>query len=221
MEDTEGRLAQELYAESLQFSKLELSSNHADDEHQDKLKACDDGDNSNLDDSPWYDSDDELHTEWQKRRDEIMTNEFHTIGYREGLMAAKETSAQEGFNIGFKQSVHAGYRWGVVRGVASAFAHLPDQLKEKLVEKLEKRNEFQGLYHSVQSLTTTDSLKLFHEDIIAQEASEQNVHVDVSCNTVSLQEKTSHNSPLVKYREQLESLISDSPAIDSHLPEPK
>jgi hypothetical protein len=90
-----------------------------------------------------------------------------------------------------------------------------------LVEKLEKRNEFQGLYQSVQSLSTTDALRLFHEDIKSQEASEQSEDVDVSCNAVSLQERTSHDSPLVKYRAQLESLISDSPAIDSHLPEPK
>lgn len=34
----EGKLAEELYAESLQFSKLELSSNHADDQ-EDKLKG--------------------------------------------------------------------------------------------------------------------------------------------------------------------------------------
>ncbi|KAK2435336.1 Essential protein Yae1, N-terminal [Trifolium repens] len=211
----EGKLAEELYAESLQLSNLELSSNHANNQGDD-LTDCDDGDNLNLDDSEWYISDDEKDRELQRSRDE-----FHTTGYREGLIAAKEASAQEGFNIGFKQSVHAGYRWGVVRGVASAFAHLPDQLKEKLVEKLEKRSEFQGLYQSVQSLSTTDALRLFHEDITAQEASEQSEHVDVSCSKIGFQEKTSHNSPLVKYRGQLESLICDSPAIDSHLPEPK
>lgn len=207
----EGKLAEELYAESLKVSKLELSSNLADD-HGDKLNDCGD-------DSFWDDSDDkvsDLDREWQRRRDQ-----FHTSGYREGLIAAKEASAQEGFNIGFKQSVRAGYSWGVVRGASSAFANLPDQLKEKLVETLEKRNEFQGLYESVQSLSTTDALRLFHEDYKAQEALEQNEHGDVSCDTVSLQQQTSHNSPLIKYRGQLESLISDSPAIDSHLPEPK
>ncbi|CAI8583703.1 unnamed protein product [Vicia faba] len=218
----EGKIAQELYAESLQFSKLELNSNRADDDHGDKLKDCD-GDNLNLDDSLWDDSDDDnvnkssdLDREWQRRRDQ-----FHTIGYREGLIAAKEASAQEGFNIGFKQSAHAGYSWGVVRGVVSAFAHLPNELKEKLVESLEKRNEFQELYESVQSLSTTDALRLFHEDFKAQEASEQNEHAGVSGHAVSLHEQISHNSPLTNYRAQLESLICDTPAIDSHLPEPK
>ncbi|KAJ6702904.1 PROTEIN YAE1-like protein [Salix viminalis] len=41
-----------------------------------------------------------------RRRDQ-----FHTIGYRDGLMAGREASA------GFKQSVLVGHNWGVVRGV--------------------------------------------------------------------------------------------------------
>lgn len=44
----------------------------------------------------------------------IMINQ---IGYRDGLMAGKEASAQEGFNIGFGESVFVGYKWGLVRGV--------------------------------------------------------------------------------------------------------
>ena len=39
------------------------------------------------------------------------------IGYRDGLIAGKEASAQQGFNIGFKQSVCVGYNWGLARGV--------------------------------------------------------------------------------------------------------
>lgn len=42
---------------------------------------------------------------------------IYQIGYRDGLIAGKEASAQEGFNIGFKQSVLTGYNWGLVRGV--------------------------------------------------------------------------------------------------------
>ncbi|CAN6457952.1 unnamed protein product [Victoria cruziana] len=56
----------------------------------------------------------ELDREWNRRR-----NQFHTIGYRDGLMAGKEASAQEGFNAGFKESVMAGYNWGLVRGITS------------------------------------------------------------------------------------------------------
>jgi hypothetical protein len=38
------------------------------------LSDCDDGDNSYLDDSQWYDSDDDKDREWQRSRDE-----FHTV----------------------------------------------------------------------------------------------------------------------------------------------
>lgn len=39
------------------------------------------------------------------------------MGYRDGISAGKEASAQEGFNIGFKQSAGDGYKWGIVRGI--------------------------------------------------------------------------------------------------------
>lgn len=39
------------------------------------------------------------------------------IGYRDGVIAGKEAAAQEGFNIGFKESVLNGYNWGLVRGI--------------------------------------------------------------------------------------------------------
>ncbi|KAI4333028.1 hypothetical protein L6164_017885 [Bauhinia variegata] len=66
-----------------------------------------------------------------------MTN---SMGYRDGLIAGKEASAQEGFKIGFKQSVLTGYSFGLVRGIARAFAHLPEEMKEKRVETQEKRD---------------------------------------------------------------------------------
>ncbi|KAL2328994.1 hypothetical protein Fmac_022421 [Flemingia macrophylla] len=212
----EGRLGEELYGESLHLSKLELTSTSADN-NENMPKDCD-GDNLSL----WDDSDDKLDSssdldrEWQRRHEQ-----FHTIGYRDGLIEGKEASAQEGFNNGFKQSVLDGYSWGVVRGVTSAFSHLPHQLKERLVETQEKRNEFQGLYESVHSLSTTDALKLFSEEINAQEALKQSKHLEVSHHTTGLPGQPSHGSQLRNYHGQLESLIRDSPAIDIHLPEPK
>ena len=83
-------------------------------------------------------------------------------------------------------------------------------MKERLIETEEKRNEFQGLYESVHSLSTADALGLFSEEIKAQEALEHSEHSEVS-----------YGSQLRNYRGQLESLISDSPAIDIHLPQPK
>ncbi|RDY01326.1 hypothetical protein CR513_15370, partial [Mucuna pruriens] len=215
----EGRLAEELYAESLQLSKLELTSTSAGDK-ENKSNDCDDDDLS-----LWDGSDDKLESssdldrEWQRRHDQFHT--FYNIGYRDGLIAGKEASAQEGFNIGFKQSILAGYSWGVVRGVTSALSHLPHQLKERLIETQEKRNKFQGLYESVHSLSTTDALKLFSEEIKEQETLEQSEQSDVSHHTAGLQEQPSHCSQLRNYRGQLESLVRDSPAIDIHLLEPK
>ncbi|XP_020215066.1 uncharacterized protein LOC109799006 [Cajanus cajan] len=212
----EGKLAEELYGESLQLSKLELTSSSA--ENNEKMANDYDGDDLSL----WDDSDDKLDSssdlerEWQRRHEQ-----FHTIGYRDGLIAGKEASAQEGFNIGFKQSVLDGYSWGVVRGVTSAFSHLPHQLKEMLIETQEKRNEFQGLYESVHSLSTTDALKLFSEEIKEQEALKQSEHLEVSHHTARLPEQPSHGSQLRNYHGQLESLLHDSPAIGIHLSEPK
>uniref|UniRef100_A0A6N2M916 Essential protein Yae1 N-terminal domain-containing protein n=1 Tax=Salix viminalis TaxID=40686 RepID=A0A6N2M916_SALVM len=105
----EGSIAKELYSESLQLSvsSAELVS-----------KPITSGDLQD-DDGPLWDVSDEeldresdLDREWKRRHDQ-----FHTIGYRDGVISGKEASAQEGFNIGFKQSVLAGYNWGVVRGV--------------------------------------------------------------------------------------------------------
>ncbi|KAM3323596.1 hypothetical protein P3S67_004747 [Capsicum chacoense] len=98
----------------------------------------------------------EIGREWQRRHDQ-----FHTIGYRDGLMAGKEASAQEGFNVGFRDSVYVGYNWGLVRGITSAFASLPDGLKERMVNTKEIQNKFQHLYESVQSRLTVKMLKVF------------------------------------------------------------
>ncbi|XP_047161544.1 uncharacterized protein LOC124831568 [Vigna umbellata] len=209
----EGRFAEELYAESLDLSKLELMSTIAVDE-KDKLNDRGGGDDLSF----WDDSDDKLDSsldldrEWQRRHDQ-----FHTIGYRDGLIAGKEASAQEGFNFGFKQSVIDGYSWGVVRGVTSAFSHLPLQLKERLIPTQEKRNEFQGLYKSVHSLSTPDALGLFSEEMKAREAFEDSEQSEVSHDTAGLQEQSSYGSQLRNYRGQLQSLIGESLAVGIHL----
>ncbi|KMZ74380.1 hypothetical protein ZOSMA_12G00650 [Zostera marina] len=72
-----------------------------------------------FDDNDWYEESvshpfnmSVLHRESEKRN-----IKFHTIGYRDGLIAGKEASAQEAFNVGFKESVVVGYKFGLVRGV--------------------------------------------------------------------------------------------------------
>ena len=45
----------------------------------------------------------------------ILDNNF--VGHRDDIIAGKEASAQEGFNIGYKQSALFGCRWGLVKGI--------------------------------------------------------------------------------------------------------
>lgn len=208
----EGSFAKELYSESLQLSKLELDPPST-------TNCCDGGDLMDGDDgSLWGGSDEEfdietdLDREWQRRRDQ-----FHTIGYRDGLLAGKEASAQEGFNMGFKESFHSGYNWGLVRGVTSALVCLPNELKEMLVETQEKRNKFQSLYESVHSLSTTDALKLFHDDILTKKAVEQSEHAEAGSNVTGLQNQSSDRSRLENHFGELESIILETPAIQVHL----
>ncbi|KAK8614526.1 hypothetical protein V6N13_068326 [Hibiscus sabdariffa] len=151
------------------------------------------------DGSLWDSSDEELDKtsdldrEWQRRHDR-----FHTIGYRDGLIAGKEASAQEGFNIGFKQSVPIGYNWGITRGVTSALACVPDDSRERLIETQEKRDKFWELYGCVNSVSASNALELFHDDILTKKAGV---------------EQSSNPASLGRYTAKLQSLILDSPEI--------
>ncbi|KAJ4837499.1 ATP-dependent 6-phosphofructokinase 4, chloroplastic [Turnera subulata] len=207
----EGRIAKELYSEAL------LSANAAELGHEPSLN----GDLRDEDDgSLWGGSDEEfdnkpsdLDREWQKRREQ-----FHTVGYRDGLIAGKEASAQEGFNVGFKQSVVGGYNWGLVRGVTSALACLPDDLKEKLIKTQEERNQFQGLYESVHSISTTDALKLFHDDMMTKKEATPSVDTMAGSSSKEGTGKESSDCSLVgNYVGELQSLLLQCPDIKSHL----
>ncbi|XP_022764941.1 uncharacterized protein YAE1-like [Durio zibethinus] len=204
----DNKLAQELYSESLQLSNLHLG-------HSSTANGFNEADIQAEDGSLWGDSDDELDKasdldrEWQRRHDQ-----FHTIGYRDGLIAGKEASAQQGFNIGFKQSVSIGYNWGLARGVTSTLACLPDELRERLIETQEKRDKFRELYESMNSLSTTDALKLFHDDILTKEAMEQREPAEASVG--ASQEQSSNSCSLGAYTAELQSLLLDSPEINVH-----
>ena len=99
------------------------------------------GDDAAADDDLWDDaSDSEGHSsvldrEWTHRQSQFLKVcndfDFHDIrehlkvrlllslqmGYRDGITEGQKDAAQEGFNIGFSQSVHVGYKWGLVRGI--------------------------------------------------------------------------------------------------------
>ncbi|MFS7973637.1 putative essential protein Yae1 [Helianthus anomalus] len=136
----------------------------------------------------------DLDREWQRRK-----NQFHTIGYRDGLLAGKEASAQQGFNIGFKESVLVGFNLGLVRGVTGALNCLPGELSEKIIESSETRKKFHQLYESVNNLSTTDALKAFGDDLSKREV-KQDGQTDCSV--------------LDSCYRQLQSLVAESPAIE-------
>ncbi|KAG2668818.1 hypothetical protein I3760_14G007800 [Carya illinoinensis] len=209
----EGNLAEELYSESLNLSKTDLNSSSTAVSKEDFL-----GDDLQDGDGPIWDSSgdelndsSELDREWQRRRDQ-----HHTHGYREGITAGKEASAQGGFNIGFKQSVLVGYNWGVVRGVTSALSFLPDELKERLIGTQEKRNEFRDLYESVHSLSTADALRMFNDDLTAKKALEQRETAEVSSHLAGPQEQSLGSGRLDNYMGELQLLLPDSPALRVH-----
>lgn len=98
-------------------------------------------------------------------------------------------------------------------------ASLPDDLKEKLVGIEENRSKFQSLYESVNSLSTADALRLFHNDIMAQHTKEECVDANTSSQTIDLLKQNSDNSRLGKFYGELQALLPTSPALNLHLHE--
>ncbi|XP_057496249.1 protein yae1 [Actinidia eriantha] len=207
--------ADELYSETLKLSNGESATSSANQELHDlydpKLDNLSHDDGSLWGSSPEEQNNlSDLDREWNKRHDQ-----FHTIGYRDGLIAGKEASAQEGFNMGFKESVLVGYNWGLVRGVTSALTFLPDGLREKLIKTQEERQKFQSLYEAVHSLSTSDAMKLFHDSIMTKRSVEQSESTEASSEVEGLQDQSTNL--LQNYSEELKSLIIKSPAVEVNL----
>jgi hypothetical protein len=102
----------------------------------------------------------ELDQEWQARQ-----SQFHTLGYRDGVEAGKNSSVQEGFNLGYAEAAVAGFNWGVARGLASAFAALPASVKETLICEGGARGRLEALEASIRSYSSTDALRSFYRDL--------------------------------------------------------
>ncbi|KAL8500931.1 hypothetical protein ACS0TY_020500 [Phlomoides rotata] len=211
--ELQGSIARELYSEILQSSSVELDGGLTAAQEDGDLHESDPGDS-------WYDDEpsveqlkkeSDMDREWKRRH-----NQFHTIGYRDGVIAGKEAAAQEGFNIGFKESVLNGYNWGLVRGICSAMACLPGGLKEKLVEVEETRNKFQSLHESVQSLSTTDALKLFYEDQ-KRKSLNQMESAKPSSTVTDHNDQSPGTNLLENYIQQLQLILKESPGIEGHL----
>ncbi|CAN6337814.1 unnamed protein product [Urochloa humidicola] len=153
------------------------------------------------DDDIWDDASDSpghasnLDREWIHRQ-----NQFHKMGYRDGITEGQKDSAQEGFNVGFRQSVNAGYKWGLVRGITSALASLPDSLKEKLVPDAQCRRKLQDVQCSVQEILADDALQMFHESICqSSHLTESNRIKSISNDLVVVL----HECPDIKVSEEL------------------
>lgn len=101
--------------------------------------------------------------------------------------------------------------------LCSAFAALPNELKEMLVETQENRNKFQSLYTSVHSLSTNNVLRLYHDDIMASKAVGHSDNAESSSNVVGLQEQSSGCSHLENHIVELQSLLLETPAVQVHL----
>ena len=95
----------------------------------------------------------------------------------------------------------------------SALVCLLNELKEMLIEIQEKPNKFQNLYESMHSLSTTDALKLFHDDILTEKAVEQSEHAEAGSNVTGLKNQSSDRSCLENHFGELESIILETPAI--------
>ncbi|KAL0429196.1 UNVERIFIED_CONTAM: hypothetical protein Sradi_0545600 [Sesamum radiatum] len=92
-------------------------------------------------------------------------------------------------------------------------ACLPSGLEEKLVERAEARNKFKCLHESVQSLSTTDALKLFYEDQKRKLANQKD-GAEPSSTTTELDHQNPDVSVLKAYCEQLHSLLSEAPLVE-------
>lgn len=83
---------------------------------------------------------------------------------------------------------------------------LPNELKERLVETEEKRNKLKQLHESVHSLSTSDALKLFHEEHTRTSAMQhENSNTDIT--------QISDVVVLINYYKELQSFISETPAM--------
>ncbi|KAK4713437.1 hypothetical protein R3W88_019344 [Solanum pinnatisectum] len=111
-------------------------------------------------------------------------------------MAGKEASVQEGFNVGFTDSVYVGYNWGLVRGITRK-------------NTKEIQNKFQHLHESVHSRSTVEMLKVFHDNLTKK--SEESAKNDNSNSCLAdSSDLNSNESLLENYEKELQSLIDES-----------
>ncbi|KAK9130431.1 hypothetical protein Sjap_010918 [Stephania japonica] len=161
-------------------------------------------------DELWDDDASDLDREWHKRHDQ-----FHKIGYRDGIIAGKEASAEEGFNNGFKQFVLVGYKWGLVRGVTSVLSCLPTGLEEKLAETVETKDKLQNLRESVCAISTKDAFQIFYDEILGSESSKQCQDFEGNSNISGEQSAVPSCNQMGRHIQEFE-LLMESSAVRLH-----
>ncbi|KAF8112889.1 hypothetical protein N665_0059s0027 [Sinapis alba] len=203
-EDGKSNFAKELYGESLQLSKPESSLGL--------------GNLANVDESFYGSSDEEPSEAYSMNKDtENRREKFHTLGYRDGISAGQEAAAQEGYNVGYKESVLAGYKFGIVRGVSSALAFLPDELREKLIDEQETRDKFKKLHGSLHDLSTDTALKLFYGALTTKQGKEKSGEEGPGSSLGSSGSGVAATNDLGSYVTDLSSLLDKSPKIEVRL----
>ncbi|XP_010478881.1 PREDICTED: uncharacterized protein LOC104757788 isoform X2 [Camelina sativa] len=202
-EDGKSNFAKELYGESLKLST------HGNVDHS--LEDSDD---------PFYGSSDEEYSEARvlDHDNKLRREKFHTAGYREGIAAGQEAIAQEGYNFGYKESVLDGYKFGIVRGVSSALAFLPDELREKVIDEQETREKFQKLHSSVHGISTEAAMKLFYGALTSKEGEEKSgAEGSDSGSGSGSGSGVNATTDLGSYVTELNSLLDKSPKIEVKL----
>ncbi|XP_078179508.1 uncharacterized protein LOC144573597 [Carex rostrata] len=182
-------------------------SSKSDDQSNSKVNTGEDNPEVEI----WGDDSDEdlnhgsnLSREWNWRH-----NRFHTMGYREGITEGKEASAQEGFTVGFRQSVRVGKKWGLVRGITSAVASLPESSAEKLIPNIEIRERLKEIQKAVQAISSDNALRIYHETIQKRNYKDSNDHSEeIFCSKVD-----SSSNKLESHYKELNQLLRDNPEI--------
>ena len=83
-----------------------------------------------------------------------------------------------------------------------------------MIEKEEKRTEFQELYESTHSISTTDALRLFNDSIVAKRITEQAGNVEVgSSSEGDLSAQRADQNHLESYYGELQSLLHECPEV--------
>eukprot|EP00249_Psilotum_nudum_P015462 c25339_g1_i1 orf=362-994(+) len=102
----------------------------------------------------------ELEREWKSRH-----TLFHTLGYRDGIEAGKNSSMQGGTDTGLKEGMGAGFKWGLAKGWMIAFEALPDGAKRLLLNEDRAKDQMDVLSAAVSSISSDNAFSLFSEHL--------------------------------------------------------